>query len=149
MPERIFGDELTEKECALIIAYLINGGEKANAARMAGYKGNNSNLWLAADRCLKRPLVKKTMQEMMEAAEKKLGINLEWKMKKLKRAINAGIRDKGEDDAELENAQIGLQAIDMLNKMQGHYSAEKKESKHSFEDFEAFQQLIKHYERDH
>lgn len=148
MPRRLFGDQLTERECAFIISYLTNGNDKTRAARDAGYKGNHSNLWLAADRCLKRPLVKEVMQDMMEAAEKKLGITVEWKMRKLMRAINAGIRDKEEDDAELVNAAIGLQAIDMLNKMRGHYAAEKKESKHSFDD-DNFQALVKHYERDH
>lgn len=148
MSARTFG-EITLKESLCLLTYLITG-DKVKAAQAAGYYGTNrKQLWQSAERCLKKPLVKETMQIYLEKAEKI--INFEWKLLKLKKMINAGAKDiQGDDEqVELRDPRTALDALDMLNKIQGHYAPTKTENtdKSDDETKELLKELIQKHEK--
>lgn len=147
---------LTQKETICMLAYMTNGGNKLQAGKAAGYKATNKdNMWLVVDRCLRRPLVQKTMRELIAEAEEKIGVSVEWKLRKLKGLVDAGLLDVKDKQGEMIGVQLvapqlALTGIDIMNKMQGHYAPEKSENKVSFEEeAKQIKDLTKEYERDY
>jgi uncharacterized protein YuzE len=145
---------LTEKQTLCAISYMTNGGNKLAAGRAAGYQAKNKdNLWVSVNKTLRKPVVQELMKEMVEKAEKKLGISVEWKMRKLKGLVDAGLVDIKKDGqiigVELVKPQSALNGINLLNKMQGHYAVAKTENTHKFDDFDKLKELIKEHEKDY
>jgi phage terminase small subunit len=123
--------ELSPKEHKFCLAYLQNGNNGAQAYRDAGYNGNPDTVKSQAYKLLNMPKIKDFLHKHIDKVEKKLEITFEWKLKKLKQCIEASmVEDEETGQVLLENHNALLGAIAELNKMQGHYSAEKTHNLH-------------------
>lgn len=113
---------LNERERKFCIAYLTNGQVMQQAALTAGY----SEEYAAKNsfRLMQKPYIKDYIEKRLAQMDKELGVTFEWKVKKLKSVIDRAIPD---DEIESDlSASVGISAIQELNKMQGHHSAEKR-----------------------
>ena len=117
---------LTAFERRFVGQYLINGFNATDAAIKSGYGQQTAGK--LAYKILQRPRVKqyvyKKLWDMNNKAEKEMNITFEEKLEKLWKLAKLALPD----DAELidqcdPKALIG--SIAELNKMQGHYAAEK------------------------
>lgn len=83
------------------------------------------------------------VKEYLEAAEKKLGITVEWKMKVLKSMVKANVKNLDSEEPEIGNYKAALGSIQELNKMSGDYAPVRVENdnKHTF-DTEEFQDVF-------
>jgi phage terminase small subunit len=136
---RALGD-VTPRETAFVVAYLTNGLDKDKAAIAAGYRGTPRSV---ARKVLMRKEVQMFVKEYLEAAEKKLGITVEWKMKVLKSMVKANVKNLDSEEPEIGNYKAALGSIQELNKMSGDYAPVRVENdnKHTF-DAEEFQDVF-------
>lgn len=112
---------LSEQERKFCISYLTNGQVMQKAALAAGY--SEQYALKNSFRLLQKPDVKDYIEKRLEQMDKELGVTFEWKVKKLKNVVDRAIPDD-EIESDLA-ATVGISAIQELNKMQGHHSAEK------------------------
>lgn len=112
-----FCNQLTERQRLFCEQYVLTG-DIVKAARIAGYKSPRRNAHLL----LKRKSMIKEIEMLIDKFESE-GITFEWKLRKLKQAVEISITDK-------EVKSTGITAIAELNKMQGHYSADKVVTAH-------------------
>lgn len=115
-------DKLNEREQKFCDAYLNNGFNAMKAGLAAGMPEKEAHAHSYA--ILKRPRVQAFLEKRAKKVEDKLGVTFDWKIRKLKKIVDALIPD-GEERVSHENANAGRAAIAELNKMQGHLSAEK------------------------
>lgn len=113
--------KLNEQERKFCVEYVKNNNNAFQAALAAGY--SEENAFKNSFRFLKRPHIKEYVDNLLEKIDKKVGVSLEWKINKLRLAVERSLPDE-EEKAKI-NPQIGITAIAELNKMQGHHSAEK------------------------
>jgi Terminase small subunit len=134
---------LSDKQIKFCRAYINNNGNANLAYDEAGYISHwNDN---RGANILRHPNVKRYLSDQMNEIFEKLGISLEYKAEKLKTIIDRGVPAEGN---ELVDSRAAIAAIDLFNKMQGHYAA--LESKvHVKQDLEAVQGLVKQYEKDY
>lgn len=127
--QHVFKDTgLTLKQRLCADAYISN--KKTNmtqAGRKAGCKSQGYAQRYASE-TLRLPQVREYMEKRIKDVEQKLGIDVEWKLQKLK-----DIADNNEDT----KPNISISAIDMINKMDGDYAPEKIEAIDSREEKEA------------
>lgn len=114
---------LTNKQQAFCKYYVRNGFNATKAALKAGYKKTTAAS--TGSENLQKPEIKKKIDELQRKVEEKMEMTFEWKLEKLKKAIEAGLIDS-EEGVEIKNASLFLGAMSESNKMQGHYAAEKK-----------------------
>lgn len=114
--------KLTTKQRLFCKAYLANGCNATQAAITAKYSKDSAKE--IGSENLTKPLIQQYLQKRMRKVEEKLEITTEWKMQKLKQCIELAMPEL-EGLVELKNHKALLGAIAELNKMQGHYSAEK------------------------
>jgi len=114
--------ELTGQEIAFCEAYLNNGmkdGKKAALEANYGPKGAAG----AASVLLKKPLIREYIQKRRNGLVRQMQSTFDNKVKKLWRVAEVAIPE--EEDLDIRQAKIGIDAIVELNKMQGHHAAEK------------------------
>ena len=118
--------ELTWKQKLFCKHYIANDFKSGRAALAAGYSKRSANE--IASENLKKPQIRKYIEELMQDANEKLDITIEWKMKKLKFAVDRSIKDEDNPPSEGYSVKDGLNAISELNDMQGHYPKETTSS---------------------
>lgn len=121
---------LTEKETKFVFNYLTNGENASKAMLDAGYSASSAykNSWMI----INKPKIKneierlrpKIMEQMEKIATEEVLITAQWKMEMLKETAERCLRGDASKDCLLHPAGV-IGAIAELNKMQGHYSAEK------------------------
>lgn len=114
--------KLTKKQELFCNAYLANGFNGTQAAIHAGYSEDSAKE--IASENLTKPNIKEFLDKRMKKVEEKLEITAEWKMQKLKQCIELAMPE-AEGKIVLANHKALLGAIVELNKMQGHYAAER------------------------
>lgn len=98
--------------------YLITSDVK-KASLAAGYISYNYDV-------LCRPEVKAYLKERRRKLTNAVGLDFWWKAKRLETLINSVIGKEGDPDSvDLQYANIAINAIAELNKMQGHHAPEK------------------------
>lgn len=115
---------LTNKQRMFCKYYVANGFNATRAALKAGYRKKSAHS--TGSENLRKPEIKKAIDILQRKVEEKMEMTFEWKLEKLKKAIEAGLIDS-EEGVEIKNASLFLGAMSESNKMQGHYAAEKKE----------------------
>lgn len=139
--------EIRRKKFAL--NYLTNGFKKKQAAIDAGYSVVSAQT--SANKCLKSPKVIEYIKVFMAEIEKDLGITFEWKLGKLKQVVEISLpADKEELTAESikkYNPSDAIKAIDVMNKMQGHYK--KDEEDNGERELEEINELVSAHEREY
>lgn len=143
MPKR---KALGEREKHFCMNYLSNGFNAAKAYRDAGYSAKGADVSAVA--ILKRPHIKAYIDKKVTKMEEKLDITFEWKLKKLKQAIDCSLIESDDGKAELVNTSGFLGAMSELNKMQGDYSAEKRVQVIRDERLEQIQDLVRKYSKE-
>jgi phage terminase small subunit len=113
-----FCKNLTERQRIFCEQYVLCGGDTVKAATRAGYKSPRRNAHLL----LTRKALRKEIEILIDKFEAE-GITFEWKLRKLKQAVETSI-------TETEVKSAGITAIAEMNKMQGHYSADKVVTAH-------------------
>jgi hypothetical protein len=103
---------------------------------------------------LQRPAVKRQLTMRQNRISYDLEMDVDYKLKKLKKVIDAAIPDGAQSFDEMKPA-AGIAAIAETNKMQGHYSAEKRENVNVNIDADIervkslVEELTKKYQRDY
>ena len=115
---------LTQKQYNFCSSYIKNGFNAYQAAIEAGYSHHYANT--KAPMLLKLEPIKERIEKAYQVAEDKLGISWQWKLKKLKRVIEAYIPDDPEANLNTFETTVGLKALAELNKMQGDYAPDKR-----------------------
>lgn len=115
---------LTPKQFAFTSAYIENGFNATQAAISAGYSKHYA-ISKASD-LLSQPVIKKRIETAFQRSEDKLGITWDWKLRKLKRVVNAFIPDDESLKLETMKVKTGLTALAELNKMSGDYAPDKR-----------------------
>ena len=105
-------------------AYIKNGFNAKQAALTAGY--SHSYAHVKAIQLLDKPEIKARVESAYKMAERKLGLDWEWKLKKLKRIITEIIPDDETSPIKLGAVREAIKAIAELNKMAGDYAPEKR-----------------------
>ncbi len=142
--------EASIREKLFCLYYLENGGVGARASRDAGYSAKTAAAASAASQLLKRDRVKKFLAEKRKEMEEKLEVTFDWKIKKLRQCVDAAMLEDAETGKVLlDNHTALLGAISELNKMQGHYSAEKIHNVHvvAEAEFDEIKALTAQYEK--
>lgn len=103
---------LTEEDVKVCETYLTNARDRKKTAEMLNMDIKQVNTILFAARC------KRYMTSRIKKQTSELRVTFDDKVKKLKEIIDNAIVDD-------VPPQVAIQAIAELNKMQGHYSAEK------------------------
>lgn len=108
--------QITDKEKRFCLEYIANNFNACDAAKKAGY---SEEYYLKNSYKLPKKLrIKEFIAERIAETEKKLEITFEWKLLKLKNII---------EDFHKVEPKTAINAISELNKMQGHYSPEKRD----------------------
>lgn len=139
--------EIRRKKFAL--NYLTNGFKKKKAAIDAGYSPASAQT--SALKCLRSPKVIEYMKVFMSEIEKDLGITFEWKLGKLKQVVEISLPSENEElmveSIKKYNPSDAIKAIDVMNKMQGHYK--KEEDVDNTEELEEVNELVSAHEREY
>lgn len=146
---------LTSKELEFCSAYLANGGNAAKAAAAIGYHGNSGKtrgyrilqkegvrryIELNAEAIIpkysvtgaiddaqtrhKKGLTVISTADLAKVAQLKMSASYDWKVRKLLRMVEFNFPDDMEKGF-VRDTKGAVAAIAELNKMQGHYAAEK------------------------
>ena len=121
--------KLTDLQHKFTQNYIANGFNAYHAALDAGY--SKSYAVVSSGKLIRNPIVKaqidKAVARIDEKLEKKLAITIADKCKVLAKIINDIIP---KDGSEIKRKYYGdlMKAVDMLNKMQGHYAPDKRVS---------------------
>lgn len=115
---------LTQKQYNFCSSYIKNGFNAYQAAIEAGYSHNYANVKSAL--LLKHPVIKERITRAYDKAELQLGMDWQWKLKKLQRVIDAFIPDDLGKKLNTFETGIALKAIAELNKMHGDYAPDKR-----------------------
>jgi phage terminase small subunit len=103
---------LTVKQRRFVEAYMGKAmGNATEAARLAGYKGNRVTLAKVGEENLKKPQIKKAITALQKRETKRARKTRDDILESLERDID-----------QEENAKVRHSAIDLWNKMQGHYN---------------------------
>lgn len=110
--------KLTAEQKLFCDNYLVtNDVKKASIA--AGYKSANYMT-------LNHPASKVYLKERREQLNKAIGLDFWWKAKRLATIVESVMGSGDNPDAvELQYANVAINAISELNKMQGHYAPDK------------------------
>jgi hypothetical protein len=121
------GKNLNSMQKRFIVEYVLNDGQGTAAARAAGYK--NINAGNVACELLAKPRIKEMVKELRALQKKKLeehlDVTFDWKLRKLKFVMQQGLPEEEGQEIDPELAAIGLRAMELANKMQGHNAPEK------------------------
>ncbi len=141
---------LTPKQLQFCKAYIENGKNCYRASIACGdsedHAKRNSYLYL------KDLLIQQYLEQYMKSIEQQMQDDYHWKLNKLKKFVILAIPDEAEYFSETHSS--GVAAIAEMNKMQGHYAAEKhaiavKEDKDLEIGNALTREMIKNHERDY
>jgi phage terminase small subunit len=142
---------LTEKQLKFCESYLTNGHNSIAALKTAGYSikcTSDGARAIMASRSVQDYLSKR-----IKAVEEKEQITFDYKIKKLKQIVELSVPSEAITKEDI-NASAAISAISELNKMQGHYSAEKHANLNLVVDADIAQakelmaQLLQQYKRE-
>lgn len=114
-------DGMTAKQKKFADEYLANGCNGGAAIIAAGY--DTANPAVRANALLKSPQVAHYINKRRYKLDKQSEFGVTKKLRKLEYVTDQGIPEDQELDKE--KVELALKAMDMANKMQGHYAAEK------------------------
>ncbi len=119
--------QLTDMQYKFISAYCHNGFNAKEAALTAGYSENYARIkaCLLLDHPKIKPHIQKIKTRITVDMEDRLMISLADKCNVLSRIIYDILPQDG-SQPKREHYQKAMQAIDILNKMQGHYMPDKR-----------------------
>lgn len=112
---------LTIKQTKFCQNYSISPHNATQAAISAGYSPHIAKT--IGHRLKTNPKIQKYLKSLQSDLENQMIVNYEWKLYKLKQIVEAFIDNK--EDLSPHKINSAIQAISEMNKMQGHYSAEK------------------------
>lgn len=138
--------ELTPRQIKLCHA-LLSSNNLTQAALSAGYSPSSART--IGHRVRNNPQILAYFNPLQSQLAKRMKSTYEWKLKKLEQVLNEFMTDnKGLIPKKVSTA---LQAIAEMNKMQGHYSAEKHVNVDvkADADFEALNRLINQHAKDY
>lgn len=144
---RVFSTNLSEMQMKFVMCFLTNGLNATAAVRSAGYKVNEKYTRQFAYYLLKNKNVKIVIDKSLHKLEKKLNVNKEYLLKKLKRVVDE-IPDSEHQDLLVDKTNLALKAISEANKMMGNYEAQKIDIK-TDRDVEETKKLIEQYRKDY
>lgn len=120
--------KLTPKQDAFIKEYILNGGNGLQAAKKAGYKGNDETLATVAKENIRKPHLKEALEEHQKLLTKAFVWTADDKRKLLQEIANrcltvVPVKDKdGQVTGDFEfDAGNAIRAIAEDNKMAGHH----------------------------
>ena len=120
--------KLTAKQELFCKAYLSNGFNATESARQAGYKGNDVTLGAVGAENLKKPQIKKYIEEEKAKDSKKLNITRESLLADIQIAKDMAL------NSEQPQYQSYLKAIEMQAKMLGLNEPERLDVRLELED---------------
>jgi phage terminase small subunit len=107
--------KLTAKQQTFVDAMVESNFNQSKASEIMGYNKINGPVY--ASNFIKNPAVRSALTELRKKVEKKTGVTFDYKIEKLLYLV---------ENSDDEN--VIIKAISELNKMQGHYSAQKIEA---------------------
>lgn len=113
---------LTQMQYKFCSNYIKNGFNVKQAAIDAGYSEHYART--KANYLIDLPAIRTRVETAYKQAQDRLGLDWQWKLKKLERVINEFIPNEGSLNSR--KARVGLQALAELNKMQGDYAPDKR-----------------------
>ncbi|WP_339050227.1 terminase small subunit [Rickettsiella endosymbiont of Xylota segnis] len=138
---------LTIKQTKFCQNYSIPPHNATQAAISAGYSPHIAKT--IGHRLKKNPKVQDYLKSLQSDLESQMIVNYEWKLNKLKQVVEAFIENK--EDLSPHKVNSAIQAISEMNKMQGHYSAEKHVNFNikTDPDLQQLEDLIKQHAKDY
>ncbi len=112
---------LTIRQTKFCQNLIIPPHNATQAAIAAGYSPHISKT--IGHRLKTNPKIQTYLKSLQSDLESQMTVNYEWKLDKLKKVVEAFIENKEHLISSKVNSAI--QAISEMNKMQGHYSAER------------------------
>lgn len=112
---------LTIKQTKFCQNFIIHPHNATQAAISAGYSPHIAKT--IGSRLKTNPKVQKYLKSLQSDLENQMTVSYEWKLDKLKQIVKAFIENK--EDLSPNKVNSAIQAISEMNKMQGHYSAER------------------------
>lgn len=133
---------LTKEHHKFIVKMIDNGLDLDKTFKEVGHKYSEAH---CSTFLARRPYLKRFIYEYMKKA---VGPTIEWKLEKLKKVVDETIPD-GDWDGK-QDIRSGISAISELNRMQGHYSADKLVTTNVNVDLdiESAKKLVGKYERE-
>lgn len=119
---KIRRNQMTFRQQKFCEEYLTNGRVLKDAAVSAGYAPGSAAL--TGHKLLKTQAVHNYLTERVKKSNDDLQIGFDYKLAKLKKIVDLAIPDEADTILQI-SPRSGIAAIAELNKMQGHYSAEK------------------------
>lgn len=140
--------KFTIKQSQFISYYLANNGNATQAAIKAGYSKRTAGQ--VACEILKNPNIVQEISNRQSQAMEKIDITFEWKIEKLKEALEAALDGRGTPTGAVNVSGV-VNCINELNKMHGHHSAEKviNTNINSDIDRDVMAELIKKYTKEY
>lgn len=112
---------LTIKQTKFCQNFIIPPHNATQSAISAGYSPHIAKT--IGSRLRTNSKVQKYLKSLQSDLENQMTVSYEWKLDKLKQIVEAFIENK--EDLSPNKVSSAIQAISEMNKMQGHYSAEK------------------------
>ena len=126
---------LTHKQSLFVKHYLANGGNGTQAARDAGYKGNDNTLRVVAAENLAKPNIADAIAVQTQSIQEELQITAQDKRAALWAIVNDGMQEKKHEGIPLgvmADSRAAINAIAELNKMDGDHAAKKVQQETDF-----------------
>ncbi len=118
------------------------------AAINAGYAPHLAKA--IAGKLIRKPAIQTFIKTLPALQKNQTTENYDWKLEKLKQIVTYFIPSEN-TNLEAKDVTVAIQAIGEMNKMQGHYAAEKQVNVNMNvdSDIEKLKNLIKKYRKDY
>lgn len=138
---------LTIKQTKFCQNFIIPPHNATQAAIAAGYSPHIAKT--IGHRLKTNSKVQDYLKSLQSDLESQMTVSYEWKLNKLKRIVETFIESK--EDLSPNKVNSAIQAISEMNKMQGHYSAEKHLNFNikTDPDLQQLEDLIKQHGKDY
>ncbi len=138
---------LTIKQTKFCQNYSIPPHNATQAAISAGYSPHIAKT--IGSRLKTNSKIQKYLKSLQSDLENQMTVSYEWKLNKLKQVVEAFIESK--EGLSSNKVNSAIQAISEMNKMQGHYSAEKHVNFNmkTDPDLQQLEDLIKQHAKDY
>lgn len=119
--------KLSDREKRFVTNYINSGGNAYQSLIQAGYTHNTANV--NAKKILSRPNIGSTIVKAYNSLEKqfdrKLGLTLSWRLKKLKRIIDDIVPDDESKPISRKYAGTAIHALQEVSRLYGDYAPGK------------------------
>lgn len=138
---------LTKKQAQFCKTLAITPNHPTEAAIKAGYAPSIAKT--TACQLIRNPKILAHIKTLTIPTENKLKENYDWKLEKLRQIVTSFIPREA-SNLESKEVAVAIHAIAEMNKMQGHYAAEKQMNLHVNvdNDMAQLETLIKQYRKD-